>query len=56
MEDVPVEEENENTAQADVKSPPAEYGRGMRIRKKPISYEPVMTGKTYRTQWGINNL
>jgi len=28
----------------------------MRIRKKPISYEPVMTGKTYRTQRGINNL
>lgn len=30
------------------------YGRGKRARNKPVSYEPVMTGKTY-TQ-GINNL
>ena len=30
------------------------YGRGKRVRNKPVSYEPVMTGKTY-TQ-GINNL
>ena len=37
-------------------SPPAQYGRGMRTRKKPILYEPVMTGNTYRTQQGINNL
>ena len=56
VEDVPVEEDNKNTVQADVESPRAEYGRGMRIRKKPILYEPVMTGKTHRTQRGINNL
>ena len=30
------------------------YGRGMRTRKKPVSYEPVMTGKTYAQ--GVNNL
>ena len=24
------------------------YGRGMRIRKKPVSYEPTMTGKVYK--------
>ena len=56
VEDVPMEEVNEGTVHADVESPPAEYGRGMRIRKKPISYELVMTGKSYRTQRGINNL
>ena len=56
VEDVPMEEDNKNTAHADVESPPAEYGRGMRTRKKPISYEPVMTGNTYRTQRGINKL
>jgi hypothetical protein len=56
VKDVPMEEDNNNTAQADVESLPAEYGCGMRTRKKPISYELVMTGKTYRTQRGINNL
>ena len=50
-----VEVEDDHT-QADVESPPAVYGRGMRIRNKPVSYEPVMTGKTYRIQKGINNL
>eukprot|EP00957_Ditylum_brightwellii_P166865 12700798-Ditylum_brightwellii.AAC.1 len=39
-----------------MESTPVEYGHGMRTRKKPISYEPVMTGKTYKTQQGINNL
>ena len=49
VEDIPMEEviEEEETAQA-------QYGRGMRIRTKPVSYEPVMTGKTY--QRGVNNL
>ena len=49
VEDIPMEEviEEQETAQA-------QYGRGMRIRKKPVSYEPVMTGKTY--QRGVNNL
>ena len=56
LEDVPMEDDIEDTAQADVESPPAVYGRGMRIRNKPVSYEPVMTGKTYRIQKGINNL
>ena len=56
VEDVPMEDDIKDTAQADVESPPAEYGHGMRIRKKPILYEAVMTGKTYRTQRGINNL
>ena len=27
--------------------PSEEYGRGMRIRKRPESYEPSMTGKSY---------
>ena len=49
VEDIPMEEDNEDTTQADVESPPAEYGRGMRTRKKPILYELVMTGKLYRT-------
>ena len=26
-----------------------EYGHGMRIRKRPESYEPSMTGKSYST-------
>ena len=30
------------------------YGRGMRIQTKLVSYEPVMTGKTYHR--GVNNL
>eukprot|EP00957_Ditylum_brightwellii_P155595 11844269-Ditylum_brightwellii.AAC.1 len=51
-----MEEINEDTALADMKSTLVEYGRGMRTRKMPISYEPVMTGKTYKTQQGINNL
>ena len=42
--------EEKETAQAQT----VKYGRGMRIRKKPVSYEPVMTGKTY--QRGVNNL
>jgi hypothetical protein len=56
VEDVHTEADNKDTVQADVESPPAVYGRGMRIRNKPVSYEPLMTGKTYRTQRGINNL
>ena len=49
VEDIPMEEviEEQETAQA-------QYGCGMRIQKKPVSYEPVMTGKTY--QRGVNNL
>jgi hypothetical protein len=56
VEDIPLEETNNDTAPADVESTPVKYGHGMRTRKKPISYEPVMTGKTYKTQQGINNL
>eukprot|EP00957_Ditylum_brightwellii_P068093 5168473-Ditylum_brightwellii.AAC.1 len=51
-----MEESNEDTAQANMESPPVEYGCGMRTRKKPIPYELVMTGETYKTQQGINNL
>ena len=51
-----MDEVNEDTAHADVESSPVEYGRGMRTRKKPILYESVMTGKSYRTQQGINHL
>ena len=58
-EDVIVEyvtgkEGEEETAQdKNVKYPGPAYGRGMRIRTKPLSYEPVMTGKTYKQ--GVNN-
>ena len=57
VEDIPTEEVNEEhetakTAQYGLGRP--QYGRGMRTRTKPVSYEPVMTGKTY--QRGINNL
>ena len=30
VEDIPMEEDNEDTVQADAKSPPVEYGRGTR--------------------------
>ena len=41
-EDIPMEEviEERETAQA-------QYGPGMRIRTKPVSYETIMTGKLY---------
>ena len=43
------------TAQDDsVKYPGPAYGEEMRIRTKPVSYEPVITGKTYKQ--GVNNL
>ena len=47
VEDIPMEEviEEQETEHA-------QYGRGMRIQTKPVSYEPVMTGKTY--QRGVN--
>eukprot|EP00957_Ditylum_brightwellii_P190219 14479333-Ditylum_brightwellii.AAC.1 len=51
-----MEEINEDTVLADMESTPVKYGCGMRTRNKPISYELVMTGKTYKTQQGINNL
>ena len=55
VEDVTGEEGEEETAQdKSVKYPGPSYGRGMRIRTKPLSYEPVMTGKTYKQ--GVNNL
>ena len=56
VEDIPMKEVNKETAQADAQAPPIEYGCGMRTRKKPISYAPVMTGKSYRIQQGVNNL
>ena len=55
MEDVTGEEGKEETAQnKSVKYPGLAYGLGMRICTKPLSYEPVMTGKTYMQ--GVNNL
>ena len=55
MEDVTGKEGKEETAQdKSVKYPGPAYGRGMRICTKPVSYEPVMTGKTYKQ--GVNNL
>eukprot|EP00957_Ditylum_brightwellii_P198480 15127172-Ditylum_brightwellii.AAC.1 len=50
-----MEEVNKDIAQADMESTSVKYGRGMRTRKKPLSYG-VMTGKTCKTQQGINNL
>ena len=49
VEDIPIEEviEEQETAQA-------QYGLRMRIRTKPVLYEPVMIGKTY--QRGVINL
>ena len=39
------EQETAQTAQYGLGHP--QYGRGMRTRTKPVSYEPVMTNKTY---------
>ena len=57
VKDIPTEEVNEEhgtaqTAQYGLGHP--QYGRGMRTRSTPVSYEPVMTGKT--SQQGVNNL
>ena len=57
VEDIPTEEvneEDENAKSAQYGLWHPQYGRGMRTRTKPVSYEPVMTGKTY--QRGVNNL
>ena len=55
MEDVTGKEGEEVTAQdKSVKYPGPAYGREMRIHTKPISYEPVMTGKKYKQ--GVKNL
>ena len=50
--DIPMEEvvEEKETAQAQT----VKYPRGMRIRTKPVLYEPVMTGKIYQRR--VNNL
>ena len=48
VKDVPENEEDQDD------TPDTGYGRGMRIRKKPVSYEPTMTGKSYKQ--GVNNL
>jgi hypothetical protein len=58
VEDIPMEEVigDKETAQAGTQATPVEYGRGMRIRTKPISYEPAMTGKLYTIQQRFNNL
>ena len=57
VKDIPTEEVNEEhetvkTAQYGLGHP--QYGCGMRTQNKPVSYELVMTGKTY--QRGVNNL
>ena len=56
VEDIPTVEVNDEqeTAQAQFGLGHSQYGREMRIWKKLVSYEPVMTGKTY--QRGVNNL
>ena len=56
VEDIPTEEVNEEDKTANEEDKTAksaqygighpQYGRGMRNRKKPVLYEPVMTGKT----------
>ena len=48
VEDVPENEEDQDD------TPDTGYGRGMIIRKKPVSYDTTRTGKSY-TQ-GVNNL
>ena len=48
VEDVPENEEDQDD------TPDTGYGRGMRIIKKPVSYEPTMTEKSYKQ--GVNNL
>ena len=48
VEDVPENEEYQDD------TPGKGYGHGMRIRKKPVSYEPTMTGKSYKQ--GVYNL
>ena len=48
VEDVPENEEDQDD------TPDTGYGRGMIIRKKMVSYEPTMTGKSYKQ--GVNNL
>ena len=48
VEDVPENEEDQDD------TPDTGYGRGTRIREKPVSYEPTMTGRSYKK--GVNNL
>ena len=48
VEDVPENEEDQDD------TPDTGYVRGMIIRKKPVSYDPTMTGKSYKQ--GVNNL
>ena len=49
------EEEHRETEQDDgVKYPGPAYSQGKRTQTKPVAYEPVMTGKTYKQ--GINNI
>ena len=48
VEDVPENEEDQDD------TPDTGYGRGMRIIKKLVSYNPTMTGKSYKQ--GVNNL
>ena len=48
VEDVPENEEDQDETQD------TGYGREMRIKKKPVSYEPPMTGKLYKQ--GVNKL
>ena len=55
VEDVTGEEGVEETAQdKSVKYPGPTYGRGMRIRTKPLSDEPLLRGKTFKQ--GVNNV
>ena len=56
VEDNPMKDviEEQETAQAQYGLGHPQYGRGMRTQNKPVSYESVMTGKTY--QRGVNNL
>ena len=48
VEEVPENEEDQDD------TPDTGYGRGTRIIKKPVSYEPTMTGKSYKQE--VNNL
>ena len=48
VEDEPEHEEDQDD------TPDTGYGRGMRIIKKPVFYEPTMTVKSYKQ--GVNNL
>ena len=47
VEDVPENEEDQDD------TTDTGYGCGMIIRKKPVSYEPTMNGKSYKQ--GVNN-